>query len=104
MPAAGLQVIALDDAGSDSKPSRVVYVSIFSIANCLGRLMSGYFPDKLMHKRRVARTIPLIIVTLLTLTAGKGHQQQGFSQSFCQGVSDSQSASIAAYHTCLASC
>lgn len=82
-----LQVIALDGAGSDSKSSRVVYVSIFSIANCLGRLMSGYFPDKLMHRRRVARTIPLIIVTLLTLAAGMQPTVALLSSSFQKQMS-----------------
>ena len=64
-----MQVIALSPS-SDSRASRAVYVSIFSIANCLGRLMSGYLPDKLMHKQHIPRTVPLVVMTLLTLTAG----------------------------------
>lgn len=49
--------------------SRAVFVSMFSIANCLGRLASGFIPDKLMRKRSMPRTTSLVFLSGLTLLA-----------------------------------
>ncbi len=46
-----------------------VFVSVFSIANCLGRLCSGFLPDRLMSERDMPRTVSLIFLSALTFAA-----------------------------------
>ena len=45
-----------------------VFVSVFSIANCLGRLCSGFLPDRL-SERGMPRTVSLIFLSALTFVA-----------------------------------
>lgn len=60
------QVTAL---GGNTGTSQAVFVSVFSIANCFGRLCSGILPDKAMRECDIPRTAGLFILTGLTATA-----------------------------------
>lgn len=58
------QVEALGGAGSTA-----VFVSVYSIANCLGRLCSGFLPDRMITEHNLPRTVSLIILSALTFVA-----------------------------------
>mmetsp|Transcript_14199 Transcript_14199/g.42879 ORF Transcript_14199/g.42879 Transcript_14199/m.42879 type:complete len:728 (-) Transcript_14199:369-2552(-) len=58
----GQQVIAL---GSGSKSSQAGYVSLFSVANCLSRLLAGFIPDRLMKSYGTSRTVSLIALSAM---------------------------------------
>ncbi|KAK9916344.1 hypothetical protein WJX75_001567 [Coccomyxa subellipsoidea] len=49
--------------------STAVFVSVYSIANCLGRLCSGFLPDRMMSERDMPRTVSLIFLSALTFVA-----------------------------------
>ncbi|KAK9813424.1 hypothetical protein WJX73_007856 [Symbiochloris irregularis] len=55
--------------GADSGASQAVFVSVFSIANCFGRLCSGSIPDKAMRERDLPRTVFLIVLACLSMAA-----------------------------------
>ncbi|CAL5227480.1 g10457 [Coccomyxa viridis] len=57
-------VEALQGAGSTS-----VFVSVFSITNCLGRLCAGFLPDRMLRTQDMPRTVSLVVLAVLTLTA-----------------------------------
>ncbi|CAK0754435.1 hypothetical protein CVIRNUC_002297 [Coccomyxa viridis] len=57
-------VEALRGSGSTS-----VFVSVFSITNCLGRLCSGFLPDRMLREQDVPRTVSLIVLSVLALVA-----------------------------------
>ncbi|CAL5228367.1 g11486 [Coccomyxa viridis] len=54
-------VSALGGGGSPA-----VYVSVFSVSSCAGRLLLGYGPEALQHKRGVPRPVFLILISALT--------------------------------------
>eukprot|EP00884_Botryococcus_braunii_P011942 jgi/Botrbrau1/20749/Bobra.0058s0077.1 len=59
------QVLALDPKSN----ATTVFVSVFSVASCVGRLCSGSLPDKWMRERGVPRTVSLVglmVCTMLT--------------------------------------
>ncbi|KAK9818432.1 hypothetical protein WJX72_012528 [[Myrmecia] bisecta] len=61
------QVIAL--TGDGPRTSSSVFVSVFSIANCIGRIISGFVPDHLMRTYWLPRTVALILLTAIMTLA-----------------------------------
>lgn len=58
----GQLVIALGGQGN----SQAVFVSLFSVSSCAGRLLLGYIPERLLHARGTPRCIFLVIISALT--------------------------------------
>ncbi|KAK9831891.1 hypothetical protein WJX81_006335 [Elliptochloris bilobata] len=46
-----------------------VFISVYSIANCLGRLTSGFLPDRLLRLHNVPRTVSLVALAALAVGA-----------------------------------
>ncbi|DBA83628.1 hypothetical protein WJX77_000101 [Trebouxia sp. C0004] len=61
----GQLVIAL---GGESD-GQAVFVSLFSVSNCAGRLLLGYIPERMLHARGTPRCIFLILISALSAVA-----------------------------------
>lgn len=61
----GQLVIAL----GGKSDSQAVFVSLFSVSNCAGRLLLGYIPERLLHARGTPRCIFLILISALSALA-----------------------------------
>ncbi|DBA71965.1 TPA: hypothetical protein ACH3X2_010713 [Trebouxia sp. C0005] len=61
----GQLVIAL---GGESD-SQAVFVSLFSVSNCAGRLLLGYIPERLLHAHGTPRCVFLILISALSALA-----------------------------------
>lgn len=60
----GQQVLAI--GSKSSKSSQAGFVSLFSVANCVSRLLAGFIPDKLMKSYGVSRTASLVVLSALS--------------------------------------
>lgn len=58
----GQQVLAI---GNGSRASQAGFVSLFSVANCVSRLLAGVIPDRLMKSYGVSRTASLVVLSAL---------------------------------------
>jgi MFS family permease len=61
----GQQVISL----GDRKVSQSGFVSLFSVANCVSRLLAGVIPDRLMKVSSVPRTASMVVLAAMSAGA-----------------------------------